>query len=233
MSFNNIITVDIGNTKTKFCLRTSLKDIFFIQKDLNQILKDYSLNSNNTKVLISSVKSSLNIEGIESLDLKSFYKNKLFFNMPVDYNETIGIDRLICSFWAYNKKKKSILIDTGTFTTIDIVDSKGFSGGYILVGLELLKEAYNNGEKLKDFNPKTTNDLSLANTSKDAIDRGLTISYLSSIQKIISAYKDHEVIITGGNGEILESLLSHQGYKLEFKENLIHESMQLIGKEYL
>lgn len=233
MSLNNIITVDIGNTKTKFCLRTNLKDIYFTQKDLDQTLKNHSLDTNNTKAIICSVKDSYSIDGIKSQDLKIFYTNKSFFNMPVNYNETVGIDRLVCSFWAYAQKKKSVVIDSGTFTTIDIVDSKGFNGGYILVGLEHLKSAYSAGEKLKVYNPEVTNDLSLGTTSKDAINKGLTLSYLGSIQKVLNDYKDHEVIITGGNGEILESLLNDKGHKVEFKKNLIHESMQLIGKEYL
>lgn len=233
MSLNNIITVDIGNTKTKFCLRTSLKDIFFNQEDLNQILKNYSLNSNNTKALIASVKDPYSIKDIESINLKDFYKNKSFLNMPVNYNETIGIDRLACSFVPYSQNKCSIVIDSGTFTTIDIVNKKGFSGGYILVGLEHLKNAYSTGVNLKEFNPQITNDLSLANTSKDAINKGLTLSYLSSLEKIICDYKDYEIVITGGNGEILRSLLCDQGYSVTLNENLIHEAMQLIGKEYL
>ena len=52
--------------------------------------------------------------------------------MPVHYQKSLGEDRLALAYYAYKTlQSPTMIIDGGTFLTIDFVNSDGFLGGYI------------------------------------------------------------------------------------------------------
>lgn len=230
MSYSNFLTIDIGNTNTTCSLSIDGHTTYFPLKELDQKIKTNHLSKINMRTVVSSVQrnSPDSLNDLDPLSIKDYFKLNSFFTMPVNYNETVGIDRLICAFYAYHHKMNSTIIDTGSFTTIDRVDSKGFNGGYILPGLKSLQDTYKNGELLKAFKPTIKLNNTIPQTSENAINAGFTESFLAPIKSIVSRHQSDETFITGGNGYLLEEILNTKS-----TPNLIHKSMQIIAKEYL
>ena len=240
MSFT--LTFDLGNTNQSFALFDSKGECVESNKIINlrEILNKYQLEKNELKSIISSVKDSaikdLNLLEFKPLYARSFFQKFQYLEMPVSYSETLGDDRLFSSYFLYKKySEKTILIDTGTFTTVDIISNKGLEGGYILPGLALLRQSYESGENLIPHIPKVT-DLTSPNeeTPKDslsAITKGLLLSYLSPLTEIISKEKPIHLVLTGGNSKILYEVLDKKlcGASIHLENNLLHRSLCFIA----
>ncbi len=148
---NFILAVDIGNTHTKCSLLTENGEFLchFKYDDMRVIIQQYSLNRENTIAGVVSVKEGqLNLP-FEVFNVADFFKDNSFLDMPVSYGETLGHDRLVLAYYCYKMDNNpKIVIDTGTFTTLDSVDMKGFNGGYILPGLGSILKSYESGDQL-------------------------------------------------------------------------------------
>lgn len=228
MSFCNLITIDIGNSKTSCCLFTKESFYLFSINKIHSFIKEFSLKENNTQIYISNVTKKTIKLPFEATSMNSFFKNSSFLDMKVQYNETLGIDRLICAYYAFKKFESCTLIDTGTFTTVDLINNE-FKGGFILPGQKLIEKSYQQGDQLKSFKIDF-NYFSLPQTSHQAVNSGAYLSYLSPIEKVIKIYKSKDILITGGGGERLEKSLK-SGASIHYIPDLIHRSMNLIHKE--
>ncbi len=238
--FDFILTIDQGNTLTKCALFSVDKKLItsFPFDKFKSILKNYNLSTLNTKFIKVSVTDRKEEFPLTTLDVKSYFKNAHFLNMPVNYNETIGLDRLVASYYCYGHENKSYLvIDTGTFTTIDSVDIKGFNGGYILPGLNTIEKSYSQGSHLAI--PDTINtklSFNFPNTTQLAIHQGAIISYLAPIKEIIIQTRPSNLLITGGNGEILYKYLYSEKKSLfrpdasiQLEQSLVHNALAEIA----
>lgn len=133
------MTFDVGNTHLTRGVWTN--------GHLTQVSKTTleDVNGTGSDHLISSVRKEIS---------STFEFNPTFFGMPVNYQNTLGNDRLVTSHLVFDLIKndlspdKAILIDAGTFVTIDFISNKGFEGGYILPGPETLLKSYLRGEQL-------------------------------------------------------------------------------------
>ena len=69
------------------------------------------------------------------INLHQHFTDSSFLDMPVHYEQTLGDDRLFQAYALYREffgdQIRTLLIDAGTFTTIDLIDQRGFLGGYI------------------------------------------------------------------------------------------------------
>lgn len=238
------LTIDIGNSNTKCCLFGSHGDLLttFSYEKLNDIIDSYQIKSENIKVISCSVVDKALDHPYRSETAKSFFVNSKFKDMPVHYNETVGIDRLAAAYSFYHKNNfAGLIIDTGTFTTVDHVDIKGFNGGFILPGLNLISEAYNKGFQL--HKPVNYEEISLEKlsstlpqTTAKAIENGALLSFLAPISEILRQNATSNIVITGGNGEFLYNFLknSHlcQDASIQFEPHLVHIGLfHLINKE--
>lgn len=142
------------------------------------------------------------------------------------YSETLGEDRLIASYGVFSKNlaKKILIIDSGSFTTIDLVTSEGFMGGYILPGKTLLEEAYNRGANLHKGEIENYSFL-LPQTTNDAINHGAFLSFTAPLFHIIDTLKPDKILLTGFNAELVKKALeSNQKFdanRLLLSPNLI------------
>lgn len=237
-----ILTVDIGNSKTKCCLFTRDGEILvsFPIENLEKILKNYNLNSQNSMIYYSRVKKENVNFPFTAIDVSSFFKENKFLDMPVHYNETLGIDRLVCAYFAYQQDNKAkFIIDTGSFTTVDQVDIKGFNGGYILPGLKLLSESYSQGEQLNSPDMTPPHELeqllgTFPQNTKVAIHHGAFLSFLAPIREVLRTHSLKTILITGGNGEILLKYLKNwefcQDASIQFDPYLVHKGLFEIAK---
>jgi type III pantothenate kinase len=225
----NIITLDIGNTKSKAAIFENESSTPSRLLDLNKLeriieeLRPY-------KFIYSSVTNKKILNAINLLEL---VKDNKLLEMPINYSKSLGQDRLACSYFAFNRKEEKILvIDVGTFLTIDIVTKKGLEGGYIFPGIKTYLTSYNQGENLpvldidKDIiiSDKTPND------TNHAIMGSLKIYLNSTIKHIIENNSPDLILLTGGGAETFTNLVDFSYYKgkIENLPHLIHSALHSI-----
>ena len=154
-----LLVIDIGNTNTSLGVfeQDKLIHTFALSSDIKKTDDEYGisllaiLNHNNitSKIkgaIVSSVvpqlceiyknaiKKYLNIDAITLS-----YKSKMPIKLNLANNKEIGADRIANAVAAVSKYKlPAIVIDFGTATTFDIVDSNSnFIGGLIAPGLKI------------------------------------------------------------------------------------------------
>jgi pantothenate kinase type III len=231
------ISVDLGNTHEKAALLTESLDVLvtFELKDLDHIAKQYQLNSNNTLMGICSVKTDkVHNWPFKSYAVVDYFKDKSFLDMPVNYTETLGEDRLIQAYYLFEKyRQKVVLIDSGTFSTVDFVDIKGFNGGFILPGLGSILKSYSYGEQLHILDSYSEIDLeqlatNLPHDTSKAIESGALLTFLPPLYEVIKSNDYHQVFISGGNGNLVKEYLTKKKVSSEaliMDKDLIHKAI--------
>jgi type III pantothenate kinase len=222
-----LITIDHGNSNPNWAK--------FIDGKIQsvELLSTYKPTENET-VVITSVKKDNHLK--VNFDLNNYKKNNTFFGMPYDYSESIGVDRLVGAYYAFSKSKNStLLIDAGTFITIDLVSNKGFEGGYIFPGIKTFLGSYKNGELLPNLTySKLELDLLPKNTN-EAILKAAQIYIKSILLEIIKSTSPSQIILTGGSLENLSELFNEFNLKIEIQKapHLLHHSMHAIYSHHL
>jgi type III pantothenate kinase len=162
-----------------------------------------------------------------------------FHNKRIDYDtpETLGTDRFLACLGAHGLSgyHPVVVIDAGTATTIDFMDSKGvFKGGVIAPGLSIFEQGLHQHApalpKVKrnvppDYPPKST---------EDALRWGIVGSYLSMIRSHIDRFRevdpDSQVWITGGDAEVLSQM---RDIRMQYHPNLVFEGLRAWEKAKL
>ncbi len=229
-----LITLDLGNSNPhagifkKSNSNWNLSEVTSIQ-NLDLVLENNRLTPHNSQIVVTEVRpyhdllNKLAQEGYLITQTKDFWKGHKFFGMPVSYANTIGQDRLIQSFYTYKRKlPPTLLIDAGTFTTIDIVTEKGLLGGYILPNFSDYFSLFQKGEGLKSFKEEIIFKEDLPQTTSEAMSFGY-FANVELIKKIIKNLDLKQIIITGGRSEFWSKL--DLNLPAELNPNYIHESM--------
>ena len=172
-----ILVIDIGNTKISlgtFELGT-IKNVYgsvypknISIEGLQAILKSFFGNMNFEGCIISSVVDHLTTK-MHTAVLNTLFIDSLILSTKLDIGlsiksnnpEKFGTDRIANAFAAYKKYKQRpiIVVDCGSATTFDIIDSNGdFIGGLIMPGI---------GTQIKSL---TDNTALLPNVSIDDMD---------------------------------------------------------------
>jgi type III pantothenate kinase len=229
-----IITVDNGNTNPHVGIFQDEKLQSVIPlKDFTKLQDDF--------ILISDVGAPLPFK--PSFDLKTqrhSKDNNHFFDMPVHYAKTLGDDRLISSYSLFKQIKPAeiiLLIDAGTFMTMDLVSEKGFLGGYIFPGLNAFLFSYQKGSNLRILEPKKDFKITgLPHSTEEAI-LGAADCYLDSVLEcIIKKTSPSKIVITGGSLELIKNKilkLNLSEVQIETCRHLIHSSLFLIFQHHL
>lgn len=222
-----IITIDIGNTRSK-------KKKWINSSESTDTFDE--LSDKNIRTFFSSVTNEKS-ESIHSFDVSTLFIDGKFLDMPVHYENSIGIDRLVTSYYVFNQNQTpSILIDAGTFTKIEYITKDGFQGGYILPGTEILKATYQSGNNLKDYPINLTTKGPLPSSSIQAIDQGFSYSVLAPIKEILQELNFENIYLTGGNAQSIFKHLEHMDYRgasIHLEPDLIHMSLAHIATKVL
>lgn len=230
-----LVTIDFGNTNPHAGLFQKEQNEWKLVKvspwaELQIYLNQLQMNSANTSMVLCEVKArdeeilKLKEQGFLITHLKDYWRGERFAGMPVNYAKTLGEDRLIQAFYAYKKLKENILlIDAGTFATMDVVTSKGFEGGYIIPGLKQYFETFKKGEQLKEVTLSEELSVSLPHTTSHAM-RDSYVAFAALAQKLISEHQIQKVLLTGGQSGIWKQIFDSQGLSVIVQEDptLIH-----------
>lgn len=228
-----VITVDNGNTNPHVGIFEKGKLSSIIPLNEFSPLPDDSIIASDVGAPLS-LKLSFNLK--EKRHTKG---HPAFFEMPVHYSETLGDDRLIAGYYIFKKlnpNESALVIDAGTFITIDVVSSKGFEGGYIFPGVRTFLSSYGKGAHLPVLSENQKVKMEeLPHSTEEAI-LGAKDIYLSSILKgIVTQTMPSKIFITGGTGELIELKMKELNLKvpLERDPHLIHSALFLIHQALL
>lgn len=223
-----IMCIDIGNTNIVIGVSSDNKDDYtfkhfrittnhFITVDevslrIYIILNYLGIDKNDIKsVIISSVVPEVDIQfkhGIKNLlDIEPIFINSKDIPMEIDYKNLseIGSDRLVD---AYASKviygKNSIIVDTGTATTVDVVYNGKYYGGAIMPGIQTsLYAIFQKASKIPKISLETPEKI-IGKTTEECLRSGIIIGLAKGIEGIIlgifEELKDNnfKVIFTGG-----------------------------------
>lgn len=135
--------------------------------------------------------------------------------MDVEFPERVGIDRILNTLAANRLRPEghgAIIVDSGTATTVELVDEKGtFRGGAILPGLALSARALHEYTELLPEIPLSeleTQSLGpVGRETREAIRSGLFWGHLGAIREFVlqfsSLVPDPMKLISGGGGPLL------------------------------
>jgi type III pantothenate kinase len=161
-------------------------------------------------------------EGLLIDRVSDYWKGEKFAGMPVKYAESLGEDRLIANWMMFKTHTTPVLmIDAGTFLTLDIITPNGFEGGYILPGLGLQNQTLQNGENLKSvavsLPQKELLSLSeLPHTTAHALEAYL-VSTSHFIKSLALRWNVESIMINGGDRQLVYEIIKPQLTSLEIK----------------
>lgn len=161
----------------------------------------------------------------------------LGMKIDIDKPEELGTDRIINAVAAYEEfGGPLIIIDFGTATTFDIVDSAGtYKGGLICPGINLsIKSLNSETAQLPLIDLKST-PIIIGRDTKTAIESGIYWGYVSLIEGLIEKVSNEmqfstwTVVGTGGLSHIFKKDIKKINY---FNDDLTLKGLYLINEKY-
>ena len=228
MTKSTIYTLDAGNSSEKLVQWMSGAPVSFVSIAHPSKLDTIVFSTVKHRPLLPEVNTILEIKQI-GLDF--------FGTMPTNYGKTAGIDRLLFAYDVYNDLikdniSKVLLVDVGTFCTIDIVTTNGFQGGTIVPGLQLLNRCFDHGKLLEQPTALPTSSLSYPFKSTDETLRSSSTHLLvSNISHVFRLENPQKVIITGGDALHIIPHLNELQIPLEHEPFAGHKGLYRYYKE--
>ena len=217
---NEILTIDIGNTKAKYAVFHDKNivetDVFNpLSNDLKHLLQRHPYIN---KGIISSVGGNINecleqLDGINIIVLNS--ETKLPFSLNYKDKTKIGADRLalVAAAFAEKPHQNSLVIDIGTCITYDILtDDNRHLGGPISPGMKLRFKAMHEHTALLPLCEPTTDELNIiCNDTVECLQSGVQLGILHEIKEFTRLYSlkfnNLNVFISGGDNIFLQNKL--------------------------
>tara|TARA_B100000945_G_C20298968_1_gene557039 strand:- start:190 stop:912 length:723 start_codon:yes stop_codon:yes gene_type:complete len=218
------LVIDIGNTTAHFGVIED-NEVVVSSKVLTSSLQKSPLSElrkyNFKAIGISSVVPSRNHEILDIVKKMStlypvFIDYKICpIELLVDNPTEVGADRICNSVAASHNNTSTIVIDFGSATTFDVVNSNGnFIGGAICPGMDIAARNLFNAAELLSNTPFKFPDTVIGRSTKSNLQSGImygTVSMVEGMIKMISKELQQEkidIIITGGFGKLVSSHIS-------------------------
>ena len=222
IKMNDILTIDIGNTKAKYAVfhdKNIVESHVFnpLSDDLTNLLQRHLYIN---KGIISSVGGNVNecLEQLQSIEMTVLsHETKLPFSLNYKDKSKIGADRLalVAAAFAEKPHQNSLVIDIGTCITYDILtDDDRHLGGPISPGMQLRFKAMHEHTALLPLCEPTHNELNIiCNDTTECLQSGVQLGVLFEIKEFIKLYSlkfnDLNVFITGGDNIFLQNQLKN------------------------
>lgn len=217
---NDILTIDIGNTRAKYAVfhdKTIVETNYFEPEndDLKHLLEKYPYIN---KGIISSVGGKIeqclaHLNNIKMMVLSS--DTRLPFSLTYNEKRQIGADRLALVAAAYAEKphQNSLVIDLGTCITYDILTADDrHLGGPISPGMQLRFKAMHEHTALLPLCTPTNDELKIVcDNTVECLQSGVQLGVLNEIKEFIRLYSlkfnNLNVFISGGDNIFLQNML--------------------------
>lgn len=215
----------------------------------------YIIDSGNTFLKVASFNNDklINVERFSNVDEVSIDEKlpgifcsvnheNLFSNLinlrdinekltyPTHYEQSIGIDRkvLVYDLLKLRQISDAIIIDAGSFITIDFITNSTHMGGFIFPGLKNFLETYHiKGKKLPSLSVqsavKPIDHKSFPQNTHEAISMAFKY-YIMSIINLIEGQKN--IYITGGDAKEIMGFINSS--EVIHEENFLLEALNRI-----
>ena len=215
-----ILNIDVGNSYAKWRLEDAGLVVSRGTQSSQSIVEQQKLKL-STHHSFDEARLSLvgqdDIAGIlrkqfaddHGIELKSAMVSSVAGGITCGYRDpmSLGVDRWLAVVAAYTRFEQSlVVVDAGSATTLDIVNSDGcHQGGYILPGLELMRKSLWQGTENVKARSSGIVSLSPANCTEDAVNRGSMLALISVIAQTVDKFSGR-LVVTGGNASLIKKM---------------------------
>ena len=237
-----ILLIDIGNTSIKIATyeakRNKIKNTVCLPTHSNKSISliNHYIKKNNIKIILAtsvvpkiynSIKSSVTRKKIKIYEFKD-KKIIKFIKINIKKKSQVGSDRIVNSIGALScYKKNCIVIDFGTTTTFDIVESNNiYQGGVIAPGINLSLKALNKFTAKLPLIKISEQKNVIGKDTISAINSGVFIGYTCLINGIIEKIKKQTkkkyfIVLTGGYAKLLKKSINYK--------SIVNQDITLLG----
>ena len=227
-----LLLVDVGNT--------ALKTAIFDGKEIVLCSVETLDWSKVTNIVYSHVASTeqlaqlLDIANSKQIPAFRAVVNTTCAGVSCGYEnyQTLGIDRwlvvLACANEFSNLNKDIVIIDSGTATTIDVLNvNQQHLGGWIIPGLDLLVDSIASRAEKVFVNEKTPFRVKFGKDTPAALKNGCLVSTLGAVQYATFLLENEPLLVfAGGYGEFLKEKISSQlSLQAIYSEDLIFKGL--------
>jgi len=221
-----IALIDIGNTRTKYCLVNKSKR-GAIQAVLNDKVGVEFLNDNFsgvTKVLVASVNCNQLMNEVNiwcqnnDIALKQVVSELRKNEVKSGYQQPnqLGVDRWLALIGAAElfPQKNSLIIDAGTATTVDLLAANGqHQGGWILAGIDTLVKSVLAETTQVEAKDNEKASLAFGVNSSENVHNAAWAATVGTVNLAVTQAQQQglqveQIIFTGGNGALLSSFVA-------------------------
>lgn len=232
-----LVTLDFGNSRPHAGLFLKAQGNWELVKvvkwnELSMYLPQLGMNPDNSQIVLCEVRAREDEllpflkQGFLLTRIQEYWRGERFAGMPVNYAKTLGEDRLITAHYTYKHDKTSTLVvDAGTFVTLDVVSSNGFEGGYIIPGTHTYYSSFTAGEQLAAVSTEGELSTELPHATTAAMRDGYT-AFGALAAELVKSRNLKRIIITGGDHALWEKLLAPLNIPMTTDPYYIHRAMR-------
>lgn len=155
--------------------------------------------------------------------------------LPLDYEtpHTLGADRWVGALAAHRQFGRSIVVDCGSATTVNLVDSDGtFRGGAIAPGLGALLAGLAATTPALPVPDLEAEPVVPPRATQAAVDAGVLLGYRGLVERLVAdtiraGRGPATVVVTGGNAV---RLLRGSRLRAQHVPDLVHRGLQLLAE---
>jgi len=218
------LVIDIGNTLIKYAVFDNGRILLEQASEPDLLLTGIKEIFENFSKIDHALISSVGLLDRKERDMVSLFckvhvlsnNSKIPFKNSYATPRTLGMDRvaLAAAAFYHNPRGNTLVIDTGTCITYDMVNNAGeYVGGAISPGVLMrYKAMHDQTAKLPLLDPVEISDF-IGNSTKTSMHSGVVNGILQEIDGVISQYKtrfqDLTVILTGGDSHFFAKRLKN------------------------
>lgn len=213
----SVLLIDVGNSRLKWRLQGQSADA--IQAVSLDHLNHNTWPSDISQVLVASVREIPEL--ITQLRAIFAQAKVMLIAQPIatvttiqhcyDQPQRLGVDRWLAMLGARAGSDEQcgwIVVDAGSALTIDLLSAENrHLGGYIVPGVTIASQAlFANTDKVLPYQDEMAALNHQPQPGTDTVTcvfNGITLQRQAMLQTLMTHYPDYQVVVTGGDGELL------------------------------
>lgn len=243
------LLIDIGNTQVKYVIHqaqenhapTTFTEIISLEYQAFQQALTSKVFATVSEVIVANVQGNDLLTAIESwaalnnIVLLQVHSQHQAFGVTSSYQEPekLGVDRWIAMIAAHKlyPEQNIIIVDAGTATTIDLLNSGGqHLGGWIMPGVQTMFDGLMNKTQKIIAKPMKPKSLTFGVDSSACVNYGIWAMTIAAVKEAIVQTNKlltvDKIILTGGNAAQIECLIDDDfGVVVELIPELIFHGL--------